>query len=447
MAVATNECGTIPELMDPLAIIVPTRNTVDNVARSELVEYKKHSVSESDSFHRAFSSVIVIAQYFGLMPVYGIRGSSASFIRFSWFNPHVIYTALSLIGTFFMTSLCVIRFFKYGRTFEETQCSVFYGCSFSRMLLFLLLAQHWPALASRWEKVERVLAHHGYPYHQRHKFNLITAIFLSVSFIEHALSHVRVIRLAVLCVVEDKMDGICTFFYNSFPHVYDYFPCSIWNGIIMFIINVICAFAWTYMDLFIVLMSIALADRFEQLNRCLQSIHGKHVPPRFWHHMHKDYNTLSSLVKTVDSCITKMVFLSFANNLYTVCIQLLNSLHPPQNAVQMVYFCLSLGYVLLRMIVVSLSAASVNEQSCQVRNILYSIPATSFSVEVQRFLHQATTKDIALTGLNLFSVRRTLLLTVAGTIVTYEIVLVQYSGIHADERDSTAHGVARRYCL
>lgn len=93
--------------------------------------------------------------------------------------------------------------------------------------------------------------------------------------VEHALSHVRVIRLAVLCVVEDKMDGICTFFYNSFPHVYDYFPCSIWNGIIMFIINVICAFAWTYMDLFIVLMSIALADRFEQLNRCLQSIHGK----------------------------------------------------------------------------------------------------------------------------------------------------------------------------
>lgn len=81
MAVATNECGTIPELMAPLAIIVPTRNTVDNVARSELVEYKKHSVSESDSFHRAFSSVIVIAQYFGLMPVYGIRGSSASFIR------------------------------------------------------------------------------------------------------------------------------------------------------------------------------------------------------------------------------------------------------------------------------------------------------------------------------------------------------------------------------
>jgi hypothetical protein len=78
MAVATYECGALPELMDPPATIIPTRKTV---ARSELVEFKKDSVSESDSFHRAFSSVLVIAQCFGLMPVSGIRGSSASFIR------------------------------------------------------------------------------------------------------------------------------------------------------------------------------------------------------------------------------------------------------------------------------------------------------------------------------------------------------------------------------
>jgi len=63
-----------------------------------------------------------------------------------------------------------------------------------------------------------------------------------------------------------------------------------------------------------------------------------------------------------------------------VLLQLFHSL--PQNAVQMVYFCLSFGYVLLRVVSVSLSAASINEQSSQVRNILYSVPATSFSTEV-----------------------------------------------------------------
>lgn len=36
---------------------------------------------------------------------------------------------------------------------------------------------------------------------------------------------------------------------------------------------------------------------------------------------------------------------------------------------------------------------------------------------------------------------------VAGTIVSYELILVQFSAIHADERDLTAHSVAKRYCL
>jgi hypothetical protein len=41
--------------------------------------------------------------------------------RFSWFSLRVIYTVLSLIWALFMTCLCVMRFFKYGRTFEETR--------------------------------------------------------------------------------------------------------------------------------------------------------------------------------------------------------------------------------------------------------------------------------------------------------------------------------------
>ena len=42
--------------------------------------------------------------------------------------------------------------------------------------------------------------------------------------------------------------------------------------------------------------------------------------------MREDYDSLSCLVMEVDSCISKIVLLSFANNLYTICIQLFNSL-------------------------------------------------------------------------------------------------------------------------
>ncbi|KAJ9591300.1 hypothetical protein L9F63_002174, partial [Diploptera punctata] len=43
-----------------------------------------------------------------------------------------------------------------------------------------------------------------------------------------------------------------------------------------------------------------------------------------------------------------------------------------------------------------------------------------------RFLNQVITDKVALTGQNFFPVTRTALLTLAGTIVTYEIVLVQF---------------------
>ncbi|KAJ9591297.1 hypothetical protein L9F63_002171, partial [Diploptera punctata] len=55
---------------------------------------------------------------------------------------------------------------------------------------------------------------------------------------------------------------------------------------------------------------------------------------------------------------------------------------------------------------------------------------------VNRFLEQITTDNVALTGLNFFPVTRMVLLTLAGTIVTYEIVLVQF-GTAADVRGST----------
>jgi hypothetical protein len=75
-----SECGHLQEFMDSLSTTIAIK-TEDKMITSELVEYKKESMCKPVSFHRSFSSVIVIAQCFGLMPVSGITGPSASFIR------------------------------------------------------------------------------------------------------------------------------------------------------------------------------------------------------------------------------------------------------------------------------------------------------------------------------------------------------------------------------
>ncbi|KAJ9574334.1 hypothetical protein L9F63_026020, partial [Diploptera punctata] len=229
--------------------------------------------------------------------------------------------------------------------------------------------------------------------------------------VEHVCSHLRVLRLAILCSIEDKMDGICTFFFNSFPHVYDYISCSLWNGIVIFYINMLCAFGWTYIDLFIILISIALADRFKQINKCLEAVNGKCLSEEFWHQIRMDYNMLSNLTKTVDSCISKLILVSYANNLYSICMQLLNNLHPPENSGQLLYVSLSFGYMIVRIVAVSICAARINEESNRPKTILYSVPDGGYTADVERLLQQVTTDNVVLTGLNFFSVTRTLLVT------------------------------------
>ncbi|KAJ9600355.1 hypothetical protein L9F63_009352, partial [Diploptera punctata] len=293
-------------------------------------------------------------------------------------------------------------------------CTVFYGCSFFRMLLFLLLARHWPALVSRWEQTEMNLAHYGYPRHQHRKFNLITSAFLFVSFLEHVCSHLRVLRLAILCSIEDKMDGICTFFFNSFPHVYDYISCSLWNGIVIFYINMLCAFGWTYIDLFIILISIALADRFKQINKCLEAVNGKHSNMlKLWKRYEEQSVIISCSKLRIETMVSKNIILLYQNKLLLIliCRHLLNNLHPPENSGQLLYVSLSFGYMIVRIVAVSICAARINEESNRPKTILYSVPDGGYTADVERLLQQVTTDNVVLTGLNFFSVTRTLLVT------------------------------------
>jgi len=70
----------LQEFMDTLFTIIPMK-TAEKMKASELVECKKESMCKQISFHRSFSRVIVIAQCFGVMPVSGITGPSATCIR------------------------------------------------------------------------------------------------------------------------------------------------------------------------------------------------------------------------------------------------------------------------------------------------------------------------------------------------------------------------------
>lgn len=51
-------------------------------------------------------------------------------------------------------------------------------------------------------------------------------------------------------------------------------------------------------------------------------------------------------------------------------------------------------------------------------------------------MQQITAEIVAMTGMNFFTVRRGMVLSVAGTIITYELVLVKFYALNAQDVSS-----------
>ncbi|XP_069700808.1 uncharacterized protein [Periplaneta americana] len=384
----------------------------------------------NNSFYRAISSVVVTAQLFGLLPVLGISGQNAANLRFRWCSVRTIYSICILLGSC-LNMIFAILLMKSGINFEQSDSLVFFGCVTAMYMLFLQLATQWPNLMVEWENLELSQKHYGYPKHLRLKIKIITTIMLVAALVEHILSKASRIAVAVDCT--DNLPDMFRYYFTktgTYNQIYAVVDYSVVTAILTLIVNFIATFTWNFTDLFIMLVSLSLAERFRLYNQHLCSIRGKILPESFWTQIREEYNSLSYLTRTVDSCVSKLVFVSFGSNLYFICRQLLNSLSPLDGVIDTTYFCWSFGFLLFRMLAMSLTAASIYDESRQPKEVLYSVPAENYQFEVSRLLIQIVTDTVALTGMNFFYVTRTLLLTLAGTIVTYEIVLVQFNNIN-----------------
>ncbi|CAL7948745.1 unnamed protein product [Xylocopa violacea] len=392
---------------------------------------------KTDSLHASMRPIIMLAQCFSMFPVSGINTPDASYLRFTWRSPKFIYCAISFLGSSMMTVFNILRIISTGINSTKMTTFVFNGTNLIASFLFLKLAMQWPCLMLTWEKLEKELSHRHRKVSKTSlstKFKIVTMVVMIFALVEHSFSILHGYIKAEECAqFRNDSDIIGVYFQSQFPQIFSRIPYSLWTGIMVDIINILSTFSWNFVDLFLILISIALTDQFRQLNNRLYSIRGKYhfivkaMSEWWWAEARSDYNHLASLTRQLDSHISIMVLLSFATDLYFICIQLLFSFNPMRRTIEKIYFGFSFGFLLARTTVVSLCAASIHDESLLPAPILYSVPGSSFSTEVMRFLSQVTTDSICLTGMKFFSVTRSLVLTVAGTIVTYELVLVQFN--------------------
>nr|QZH55039.1 gustatory receptor 6 [Achelura yunnanensis] len=399
-----------------------------------------NSMRSEATFQDSLRATLIIGQAYALIPVSGVSSNNTANIKFNWTSWKCFYLLLSLGGQVFMTAMCIYKLFDRDTSLKSTTSVIFYTMTTITLLMFFQIARNWPSLVQQIARSEQI--NPNYDRSLTFKCNVTCAIVLTLALTEHILSLLSAFAGALTCYPNMSLyEGFVKYFY---PWVFNFLPYTAPLGVLTQFFHFQSTFIWNFSDLFVICMSYYLTSRLQQINKKLLSAQGKYLPESFWRVTREDYNRATQLVRKVDDVISGIVFVSFANNLFFICLQLFNTLEDGIQRTEVcrrrlgragplggheaeTYFLFSLGYLIGRSVAVSLIASQVNTAASVPAPVLYDVPSPVYCVEVQRFLDQVNGGSVALSGLQFFNVTRGLLLSVAGTIVTYELVMFQFN--------------------
>lgn len=106
------------------------------------------------------------------------------------------------------------------------------------------------------------------------KIKLTSILVITLSLMEHMISIVAAVYYTPNC--PGIKDPVKMFFKSNFLFVFYYFEYSEIRGFTIKLINVISTFVWSYIDLFVIVVSIGLSHTFRRINNHLM-LHKREV--------------------------------------------------------------------------------------------------------------------------------------------------------------------------
>jgi gustatory receptor len=261
---------------------------VDNWLKS----FEEKEEFHEEGFHQSITPILMIAQFFGVLPINNIMAKRPINVNFSWKSLRVAYSIFTLILSGLVTVFAIAYIFKSEIMFGKIVYLVFYSTSFLSFVIFFRLALQWKDIMIEWHKVEKTLPKYTDRkkcYQNRLRIRSVAIVILTLSLIEHILS-----ILSYVTVVSDcpRIKNIFeAYMVRSFPMIYYFFPYSVVLSILVKFVHVTSTFIWSFTDLFIILISIGLSSMYNVINEkmlkdkgkvwiyidCLKEIHNKKI--------------------------------------------------------------------------------------------------------------------------------------------------------------------------
>ncbi|KAH8420201.1 hypothetical protein KR009_007148 [Drosophila setifemur] len=385
------------------------------------------------TFHEAVAPVLALAQCFCVMPVLGIGSSSSGGLRFSRRSWRFWYSILYLCSTTVDLLFNIHKVAHSRLDVRSVEPIVFHVSMLIGSWHFLQLAHLWPGLMRHWAAVERRLPPYSCELERARpvrRIRLVAFLLLALSLSEWVIPR-DILSVVYSNFCPSRRDPVESFLYGTSAHLFEVFPYSNWLGWLGKLQNVLLTFGWSYMDTFLMLLGMGLSEMLARLNRCLRLRVERPLAEDYWTWSRTLYRSIAELIREVDDAVSGIMLISFGSNLYFICLQLLKSINTMPSSVHAVYFYFSLLFLLSRASAVLLFVSAIDDQAREPLRLLRLIPATGYHPEVYRFAAELASDQVSLTGAKFFNVTRRLFLAMAGTVATYELVLIQF---HEDKK-------------
>ncbi|KAJ3654542.1 hypothetical protein Zmor_013721 [Zophobas morio] len=375
-----------------------------------------------------------LLKIFGFFPLYGICKSSNT-LKFSWLSLRTLYSLFWFICLCLYSSIEIYKVFFVDQSMKQTSVAAFYISGILCHILFIKLARNWPKLMNEWHNTEETMGITGITINLRKKLQILSTTFIFLAAAEHIL-----IKWYIFREIARKYDSalwtkqaLVYMHYYTFCHITQY---SLWKGIFFQIITIRSTFSWTFIDVFIMLVTTAFALRVKQFTFKVEILaKSKANNIKLWKKLRQEYYQLYQLCCLLNNKLTYIIFLSYGTNMYFILMQLFGSMKHLTSTLRKVYYYMSFFLLIARLLGVTLFGASVSNESGKILPLLFSVPSPSYNKEVERLIDQVTKNEIVISVMNFFKVNKALLFKFTGVLVTYELALMQFNtySLNTDE--------------
>lgn len=138
----------------------------------------------------------------------------------------------------------------------------------------------------------------------------------------------------------------------------------------------------------------------------------KDLSPTQWKQQRQVYISICDLVQAVDKNFSPLLFSQVCTSVYFIVLQIFMVNMPKFSTYESLVYWYAMLSVVVRLVVIILMAFEVHNKSKAVLGRLYRIVSENYDHEAFLYLQIVLWNNVTVTGWNLFSIKRSLLLQV-----------------------------------